>query len=196
LGESDGANQPSLFHALNCVDRNFSDDAPPTLNPRGNSMLEETANDQAATGNANGLSRRQMVKAGAWAAPAVVIAMATPSASASPFTLSITAFNAVVGTGVNHRVYTLTATVKNNSLTTSATANVVFGLSNQPAGNSGQPSSWTGKDQSGAIAANGSLTFTATFNAGGGNAVPTAASVSVSATGFTGASAEDSNFGS
>jgi hypothetical protein len=83
LGESDGANQPSLFHALNCVDRNFSDDAPPTLNPRGNSMLEETANDQAATGNANGLSRRQMVKAGVWAAPVVAIAVATPAAKAS-----------------------------------------------------------------------------------------------------------------
>jgi len=157
-------------------------------------MAEQATRHELAPAATRSISRRQLVKAGAWSVPVVVATVAVPSAVASPFTLEITAFNAVVGRGAAHRGYGLQATVKNNSTTTAATISVVFGLANEPTGNQGNPAVWTGKNQSREIGPGSSWEFTATFNAGGGNAVPTNATVTASANGFTGDSAEDSNF--
>ena len=79
-------------------------------------MLEETANDQAATGNATkGLSRRQMVKAGAWAAPVVMAAVASPMAVASQ-PLSIGAVSAATPTKTSGKnVYSVSIVVSHPS---------------------------------------------------------------------------------
>ena len=90
-------------------------------------MLEETANDQAATGNATkGLSRRQMVKAGVWAAPVVAIAVATPAAAAS--SIVPTAVKATKSATGNS--YTIAVTFT-SSYTVSTTVSVSVALQNK-----------------------------------------------------------------
>ena len=57
-------------------------------------MLDETANQEPANSAVSkGLSRRQMVKAGVWAAPVVVLATASPAAAVSVSGTTLTATN-------------------------------------------------------------------------------------------------------
>jgi hypothetical protein len=109
-------------------------------------MTEATAKLIHATDQPPALTRRQLVKAGAWAAPAVVVAVAAPAASASA-TVTPQGLPGVTGSGKSRTVI----------------------ISTSVAGNTAAPTAtltWTQGTRSGTASAavTGSYTFTFSFN--------------------------------
>lgn len=135
--------------------------------------IELPINDAAPAAH-KGVDRRTLLKAGAWAAPVLVLTTAVPAATASPFTLGVSNFRAVQGRGANYTYY---VDVTNDSLTTSATVSVQFFNGSTPSGTA----KGTG---SASVDANGTARVSARVNNPNGQPLPTNVSVSVTATGF------------
>lgn len=70
----------------------------------------------SAGARARGLSRRQLLHAGVWAAPAVVLATAVPAAATSQGILKVTSITAATGTGT----WTVAVTLQANEAATGA----------------------------------------------------------------------------
>lgn len=122
------------------------------------------------------VDRRTLIKAGAWAAPAVVLIAATPAATASPFTLSVANFRSIAGNGSNH---TFRIDVTNKSLTTNANVSVVYTIYRGTVATGGPTAS-------GNVTSNSTASLSVGVSLPSGQGTPTTVSVTVTATGFQG----------
>jgi hypothetical protein len=136
----------------------------------------ELPNNDIARAASKGVDRRTLLKAGAWAAPVVAIAIATPAATASPFTLAVANFRAIHSSGAN---YTYRVDVTNDSLTTGATVSVQFY-------NASTASGTVFATATGSVSANTKSAVSVAVKLPQGQALPTDVTAVVTATGFTG----------
>jgi hypothetical protein len=110
------------------------------------------------------LSRRQVVKAGAWAAPAVAVAIATPAAMASPTITKLTGPTITSSTGSNR---TLNYTLSVSGSTLAPTASLTWTRVHNG-------TTTTGVSTGVVTGSNGSYTVVFTFTLSGNNGTRTA----------------------
>ena len=149
-------------------------------------MLDTSAHaNSSATAPANGgVSRRQLVKAGVWAAPAVLLTTAVPAAAASVIgTVRVTRITSTVQNGRgNERIHTVTVTLSNSGASNAVGVSVNATTGANSGGVTGGPTAVT-------VPAGGTATatFTWTTAAHGGQSLSVTLPTSTATWTYTGA---------